>query len=89
MRAAKLSPLRKKHLPEDTKDITIDHTGQKDSVVNDFYYSVMADAKDLDAMIGMHSHYYGTKGGYWIEIDFYQELGDEYKGYATIGYYKK
>ncbi len=69
--------------------ITIDHSGQKDSVVNGFYYSVMADAKDLDAMIGMHSHYYGTKGGYWIEIDFYQELGDEYKGYATIGYYKK
>lgn len=69
--------------------VTVDHTGQKDSVVNGFYYSVMADAKDLDAMIGMHSHYYGTKGGYWIEIDFYQELGDEYKGYATIGYYKK
>jgi hypothetical protein len=69
--------------------VTVDHSGQKDSVVNGFYYSVMAGAKDLDAMIGMHSHYYGTKGGYWIEIDFYQELGDEYKGYATIGYYKK
>jgi len=68
--------------------ITIDHTGQKDSVVNGFYYSVMSNAEDLDSMIGMHSHYYGKKDGYWIEIDFYQELSDEYKGQAKIGYYK-
>ena len=68
--------------------ITIDHTGQKDSVVNGFYYSVMSNAEDLDSMIGMHSYYYGKKDGYWIEIDFYQELSDEYKGQAKIGYYK-
>ncbi len=68
--------------------ITVDHTGKMDSVVNGFYYSVMSSADDLDALIGMHSYYYGKKGGYWIEIDFYQELEDEYKGLAKIGYYK-
>ena len=48
----------------------------------------MSNAEDLDSMIGMHSYYYGKKGGYWVEIDFYQELSDEYKGHAKIGYYK-
>lgn len=68
--------------------ITIDHSGQKDSEVNGYYYSIMSTAEDLEAKIGMHSYYYGIKGGYWIEIDFFQDIKDEYSGYVEIGYYK-
>lgn len=69
--------------------ITVDHSGQKDSDLVGYYYSLMMDAEDLYAVIGLRSRFYGTKGGYYIEIDFYQAADDEYKGYVTIGYYKK
>lgn len=69
--------------------ITVDHAGQKDSIVNGHYYGILETVGDLKAMVGKHSYYYGTKGGYWIELDFYQDDTDDYKGDVTIGYYKK
>lgn len=68
--------------------ITVDHAGQKDSIVNGHYYGILETVPDLDAIIGKHSHYYGSKGGYHIELDFYQADAEDYQGYVTIGYYK-
>ena len=69
--------------------ITVDHAEQFDSDLVGFYFDVMKYSEDLYSIIGKHSRFYGTKGNYYVEIDFYQDDVDDYKGYVTIGYYKK
>jgi hypothetical protein len=69
-------------------EITIDYKGEKTSIVNGHYASLMLDAENFDGEVGIKSHYYGNKGGYRVEIDFVQHFPDQYSCTVTIAYYK-